>query len=91
MSITQNVSVILYVVMKMRYERIKKTREDLDLTQQELADYLHLTRSAYSNYENDIRDIPVEVLSALADFYHTTVDYLIGRTDGPRPYHTKED
>lgn len=70
----------------MKYERIKALREDHDRRQQELADYLHLTRSGYSNYENGIREVPLEVLSALADYYHTSVDYLIGRTDEPRPY-----
>lgn len=74
------------MVIYMNYERIKHLREDHDHTQQELADYLNLTRSAYSNYENSIRDIPVDVLSGIADFYHTSVDYLIGRTDEARPY-----
>lgn len=69
----------------MKYERIKNLREDHDISQQELADYLHLTRSAYSNYENGLRDIPIDVLSKLADYYHTSVDYLIGRTDDNTP------
>lgn len=74
----------------MNYERIKYLREDYDKTQQELADFLNLTRSAYSNYENGIREIPVEVLSGIADFYHTSVDYLIDRTDEKRPYPRKK-
>ena len=69
----------------MKYERIKNLREDHDISQQELADYLHLTRSAYSNYENGLRDIPIDVLSKLADYYHTSVDYLIGRTEDNTP------
>ena len=69
----------------MKYERIKNLREDHDISQQELADYLHLTRSAYSNYENGLRDIPIDVLSKLADYYHTSVDYLIGRTADNTP------
>ena len=68
------------MVIKMYYERIKFLREDCDHTQQQLADILNITRSAYSNYENGIRDIPIEVLSALADFYDTSIDYLVGRT-----------
>ena len=80
---------MLSVVMKMKYERIKALREDHDYKQQDLADYLHLTRSAYSNYENGIRDVPLEVLSALADFYHTSVDYLLGRTEDARPFRPK--
>ena len=48
---------------------------------QDLADFLKLNRSTYSNYENNLRDVPVEVLAGIAEFYHTSVDYLIGRTD----------
>ncbi len=65
--------------------RIKALRVDNDTTQQELADFLGLTRSRYSNYENGIRDMPIEVLSGIADFYHTSIDYLLGRTDNPSP------
>ena len=65
----------------MIYERIKALRVDKDLSQKELADILNVTRSAYSNYENGIREVPVEILSRLADFYGTSVDYIIGRTD----------
>lgn len=75
----------------MNDKRIKSLREDRDKTQQELADFLNITRSAYSNYENHIREIPVEVLSGLADYYHTSVDFLIGRTDEQKPYPRKKD
>ncbi len=70
----------------MDYSRIKELRVDKDKTQQELADYLGLTRSRYSNYENEIRSIPIEVLVRIADFYNTSVDYLLRRTDDPTPY-----
>ena len=70
----------------MKYERIKNLRLDYDYRQRDLADYLKLTRSTYSNYENGIREILIEVLRDIADFYHTSVDYLIGRTDEPAPY-----
>ena len=73
-------------VRKMDFSRIKELRIDHDATQQALADYLNLTRSAYSNYENGIRDIPIEILAGIADYYHTSVDYLIKRTDERRPY-----
>ena len=65
----------------MTYERIKALRRIRKLSQQELADYLHITRSAYSNYENGFRSIPIDVLSDIADFYQTSIDYLTGRTD----------
>ncbi len=81
---------ILVVVMKVKYDKIKILRVDNDKTQQELADFLNLTRSAYSNYENNIREIPIEVLSGIADFWNTSVDYLLDRTDEKKPYPRKE-
>lgn len=72
----------------MKYERIRNLREDLDLTQTEIASFLHITQRTYSRYENDERAIPIEVLSRLADFHQTSVDYLIGRTDIKAPYST---
>lgn len=70
----------------MKYERIRNLREDKDLSQTNLADYLNVTQRTYSRYENDERAIPIETLSLLADFHHTSVDYLIGRTDIFTPY-----
>lgn len=70
----------------MDFSRIKELRIDSDITQQELADHLKITRSAYSNYENAIRDIPIEILAGIADFYHTSIDYLLKRTDEYTPY-----
>lgn len=68
------------------YRRIKDLREDHDLYQKDLAQYLQCTQVCYSNYETGKRDIPTEVLLRLADFYGTSVDYLLGRTDEPVPY-----
>ena len=68
------------------YRRIKDLREDHDLYQKDLAQYLQCTQVCYSNYEIGKRDIPTEVLLRLADFYGTSVDYLLGRTDEPAPY-----
>ena len=67
------------------YPRIKALREDSDVSQKKLAEYLHCSQQAYSNYELGTRSIPSEVLIALADFYHTSVDYLLGRTDRKEP------
>ncbi len=61
-------------------------REDKDLRQKDLAEYLKCTQVCYSNYEMGKRDIPTEVLKALADFYGTSIDYLLGQTDEKRPY-----
>ncbi len=70
----------------MKLQRIKDLREDRDLTQQNLADMLHISRSAYSAYENGANAYPLSILSRLAIFYGTSVDYLIELTDTPTPY-----
>ncbi len=71
------------------YQRIRDLREDRDLTQQNLADYLHCTQTCYSNYELGYHDIPTEVLIKLSQFYNTSTDYLLGLTDQPKPYPRK--
>jgi transcriptional regulator with XRE-family HTH domain len=56
------------------------------MTQTEIAKILSISQRTYSRYENDERSIPIEILSELADYHHTSVDYLIGRTDVKKPY-----
>lgn len=63
------------------YRRIRELREDNDLLQKELAEYLKCSQVAYSRYELGQRDLPTEVLIALAKYYHTTTDYILGLTD----------
>lgn len=70
----------------MQYERIRNLREDSDLYQRDLAEYLHCTQVTYSRYELGTRDIPTDVLIALASFYKTSIDYLLGLTDEKTPY-----
>lgn len=67
----------------MVYSRIRDLREDRDLKQQDLADYLNCSQVCYSRYENGQRDIPLETNSKIADFYNVSVDYLLNRTDCP--------
>ena len=67
-------------------QRIRDLREDRDLSQRELANYLQLHQTTYSDYELGRLNIPVPVLHKLADFYHVSVDYLLGRTDVKEPY-----
>ena len=69
--------------------RIKDLREDCDLTQRELAEYLHIKQNTYSQYENGQRQIPIEMLIALAKYYHTSTDYLLELTDERKPYPQK--
>ncbi len=66
--------------------RIKNLREDNDLTQKEISNFLNISQVAYSYYELNKRNIPLELLSKLADFYHTSIDYLVYRTDEFKPY-----
>lgn len=70
----------------MPYQRIRDLREDRDLYQKDIASYLKCTQSCYSHYEIGDRDIPTQILIKLADFYNTSTDYLLGRTDNPKPY-----
>lgn len=66
--------------------RIRDLREDHDLKQKHLAEMLQVHQSTYSDYELGKLNIPVAVLHKLADFYHVSVDYLLGRTDVKEPY-----
>lgn len=68
------------------YCRICDLRKDHDLLQKDTAAYLKCTQVCYSNYEMGKRDIPTDVLKALALFYDTSVDYLLGLTDEAKPY-----
>ena len=63
------------------YKRIRELREDRDLKQKDIADYLHCTQVAYSRYELGTRDIPTEVLISLARYHNTSTDYILGLTD----------
>lgn len=59
--------------------RLRDLREDKDITQKEIADILGIDQRVYSIYETGKRDIPLRHLITLADFYHVSVDYLLGR------------
>lgn len=66
--------------------RIKDLREDHDLTQKELAEYLHIKQNTYSQYENGQRQLPLDCLIALAKYYKTSTDYILGLTNEQKPY-----
>ena len=61
--------------------RLRDLREDSDLTQKQIADFLHVKQNTYCQYESGRRQIPLEMLIKLADYYNVTLDYLVGRTD----------
>ncbi len=63
------------------YGRIRNLREDRELTQKQVAEFLGMSQTGYSKYETGENDIPTAVLLKLADFYQTSVDYLLGRSD----------
>ena len=65
------------------YRRIRDLREDRDLKQKQLSEYLHCSQQVYSNYELGQRDIPTDVLIKLSEFYNVSVDYLLGLTSNP--------
>ena len=63
------------------YKRIRDLREDHDLTQRQVAEYLGMPQPQYCRYEQGYRDIPTDILLALAELYQTSTDYILGRTD----------
>ena len=66
----------------MNINRLKEIREDRDILQK----VLNIPQQNYSRYELGIVSMPIEKYSKLADFYHTSIDYLVGRTDEKKPY-----
>lgn len=68
------------------YPRLRDLREDQDYTQAYIAKLLFITQQQYSLYEKGYRDIPTSALIALADFYNTSTDYILGRTNERIPY-----
>ena len=73
----------------MYFHRLEDMRDDLDKTQQEIADLLNCKREVYRRYEKGLFEIPVWALIKLADYYGTSTDYLLGRTQRSEPYPKK--
>ncbi len=68
------------------YPRIRDLRQDADWSQKKLAGLLGMSQTGYSKYETGENDIPTATLIRLADLYHTSTDYLLGRTSRREPY-----
>lgn len=68
----------------MKFQRLYDLRVDHDKTQQEIADYLICNRQVYARYENGFREIPISMLIRLANYYHVSIDYIVGLTDNPK-------
>ena len=69
----------------MKFQRIQDLRIDSDLSQKKIGEILHISQRSYSHYVTGSRNIPIEMLIRLADYYDTTIDYLVGRTDNKEP------
>lgn len=69
-----------------KYQRIRDLREDTDMNQTNFAKILGMSQTGYSKYETGENDIPTEILIKIADYYDTSVDYLLERTDLKKPY-----
>lgn len=70
----------------MYYRRLRDLREDKDLTQKEVAAILGIDQRVYSNYETGKREIPTRYVVLLADYYNTSTDYILNRTNVIMPY-----
>ena len=68
----------------MNYPRLKDLREDHDLVQKEVASYLSIDQRVNSNYETGKREIPTRFVVALAKYYKTSTDYILGLTNNPK-------
>ena len=69
--------------------RLKDIREDKDITQKTLSEYLNIKQNTYSQYENKQRQIPIELLIKLAEFYNVSVDYILNLTNIKNRYPKK--
>lgn len=67
------------------YNRLRDLREDADLTQTQVANYLGMSQTGYSKYETGENDIPTQVLIRLARLYRTSTDYILGLSDRRTP------
>ena len=72
------------------FQRIRDLREDNDLTQHQIATLLNISQSTYSRYENGELDIPIQMLIKLANYYNTSIDYLVNLTDVRTSYKASE-
>lgn len=65
------------------YKRLRELREDHDKTQREIAAFLRMPQSQYCRYEQGLRDIPTDILIALAQYYNTSTDYILELSSEP--------
>ena len=68
------------------FKRIRDMREDRDMTQAQIAEFLKIHQTTYSDYELGNLNVPIDIFIKLSRFYETSIDYLAGVTDNPTPY-----
>jgi transcriptional regulator with XRE-family HTH domain len=61
--------------------RLKELRKENNKTQKEVAQYLNIEQNTYSQYENGQRQLPIEVLIKLTNYYDVSADYILNLTD----------
>lgn len=69
--------------------KLKELREEADIKQSTLANYLHIKQNTYSQYENGHRQLPIDILIKLAEFYNVSTDYILELTSEKEPYFKK--
>ena len=73
----------MVIIMKLR---LRDLREDRDISQGTIAEYLGCSQQSYSRYENGVTQVPANILAKLAEYWETSTDYLLGLTDEKHPY-----
>ncbi|MBE6764155.1 MAG: helix-turn-helix transcriptional regulator [Ruminococcaceae bacterium] len=68
----------------MIFHNLRSIREDRDIRQKDIAEYLHVSQNTYSQYETGVISLTADVLIRLSDYYHVSIDYLLDRTNNPR-------
>ena len=86
MSISQNEITIIKLKREGFIMRLRDIREDKDIKQQTIADYLNIKQNTYSQYENGHRQLPIDILIKLALYFNTSTDYILSLTDESKPY-----
>ena len=71
----------------MVFHNLRSIREDRDIRQKDIAEYLHVSQNTYSQYETGVISLTADVLIRLADYYQVSVDYLLDRTNNPHMNH----
>ena len=68
----------------MQFKNLRSIREDRDIKQRQVAEYLNVSQNTYSQYENGVISLTAEILIKLSDYYNVSIDYLLDRTQTPK-------